>query len=101
LLTANDNHIYLKACIPVEATLNVGVDPLVLVAGRAKVYHLKPEMTELLFFSGLWGISVTVAMCSCAARWQHKTQGVPGKQTRTLDTLELKQNCIFMFMRKC
>jgi hypothetical protein len=36
--------------VPVEAALNVGVDSLVLVAGRAKVYHLKQEMTELLLF---------------------------------------------------
>jgi hypothetical protein len=64
--------------VPVEAALNVGVDPLVLVAGRAKVYHLKPEMTELLFFSGLWSC---VQLCSQMAT--QNPRSLPGKQTRT------------------
>jgi hypothetical protein len=34
-----------------------------------------------------------VAVCSCAARWQHQTQGVPGKQTRARYTrIEAKLN---------
>ena len=33
-------------CLPVEPALNVGVHPLVLVAGRAEIYHLQEEMTK-------------------------------------------------------